>query len=183
MGSNKVEEVMSTSTPNMVTYHSQHAEERSKSSDLLVCSDAEDSWSDEGVGRSLTALNYSREDILVLVSQAERMVRGRRVEEEDSDYSSSHPTSSMVTSEPSLATTSRSSPRRRELRSRRREWRSSLPSCLSTFHHSTTSSPSEEHLSAPELSDEHLSAPEFSELWEEEQPLVEELFWSEEEEQ
>merc|ERR1719319_644949 len=115
------------------------------SSSALGCSDTEDSWSDEGVGRSLTALNYSREDILVLVSQAERMVRGRRVEEEDSDYSSSHPTSSMVTSEPSLATTTRSSPRRRELRSRRREWRCSLPSCLSTYHHPTSASPLEEH--------------------------------------
>ena len=38
----------------------------------------EEGWSDEGMGGSLTALNYSREDILVLVTQAERMVRGRR---------------------------------------------------------------------------------------------------------
>ena len=97
--------------------------------------------SDEGMGRSTAALNYSREDIQALATQAELMVLGRienRREMEvavdgDSDYSSNHPLSPLVSSEPNLQR--RTSPKRRVLNSRRRDWRNSLPECLEFYHH------------------------------------------------
>ena len=96
--------------------------------------------SDEGMGRSMAALNYSREDIQALATQAELMVLGRienrreiPVEDGDSDYSSNHPLSPLVSSEPNLQR--RTSPKRRVLNSRRRDWRNSLPECLEFYHH------------------------------------------------
>ena len=171
--------------------------------------------SDEGMGRSTAALNYSREDIQALATQAELMVLGRienRREMEiavdgDSDYSSNHPLSPLVSSEPNLQR--RTSPKRRVLNSRRRDWRNSLPECLEFYHHgqqqnrslqhsvptggerAASSSPHKHQLpsSDSQISDsedgsvaaqERLSAPELSELWEEEQCQSEDLAWSDE---
>merc|ERR1719323_1084099 len=53
--------------------------------------------------------------------------------DEDSDYSSNHPLSPLVSSEPNLQR--RTSPKRRVLNSRRRDWRNSLPECLEFYHH------------------------------------------------
>merc|ERR550517_1837455 len=88
----------------------------------------------------MAALNYSREDIQALATQAELMVLGRienrreiPVEDGDSDYSSNPPLSPLVSSEPNLQR--RTSPKRRVLNSRRRDWRNSLPECLEFYHH------------------------------------------------
>jgi len=175
--------------------------------------------SDEGMGRSTAALNYSREDIQALATQAELMVLGRienrremeaaAVVDGDSDYSSNHNLSPLVSSEPNLQR--RTSPKRRVLNSRRRDWRNSLPECLEFYHHAgqqhnrslqhsvstggeraASSSPHKQHQppsSDSQISDsdegsvaaqERLSAPELSELWEEEQCQSEDLAWSDE---
>merc|ERR1719412_787464 len=117
---------------NVATYYFRH-----ESGDSEEC----ETSSDEGMGRSTAALNYSREDIQALATQAELMVLGRienRREMEvavdgDSDYSSNHPLSPLVSSEPNLQR--RTSPKRRVLNSRRRDWRNSLPECLEFYPH------------------------------------------------
>jgi len=120
---------------NVATYYFRH-----ESGDSEEC----ETSSDEGMGRSTAALNYSREDIQALATQAELMVLGRienrremeiaaAVVDGDSDYSSNHPLSPLVSSEPNLQR--RTSPKRRVLNSRRRDWRNSLPECLEFYHH------------------------------------------------
>merc|ERR1719400_1235012 len=194
---------------NIATYYFRH-----ESGDSEEC----ETSSDEGMGRSTAALNYSREDIQALATKAELMVLGRMENrreidmneevDEDSDYSSNHPLSPLVSSEPNLQR--RTSPKRRVLNSRRRDWRNSLPECLEFYHnrasdqrrlqHSVStggeraaSSSPHKHQHQPssdsQISDsedgsvaaqERLSAPELSELWEEEQCQSEDLAWSDE---
>ena len=132
------------------------------------------------LGLSVSQLHYSSSEILSLASRAELLVLGRLSREGDSDYSSQHCSSLQLlgSEEPELKR--RGSPKRRQLASRRREWRSSLPECLE-FYHTTTpqgregSSDSEGELQG------RLSAPPLSELWEEEQCQSEQFAWSEEE--
>ena len=141
-------EVMSTSSSMDNSFSSSHEAEgknvatyyfRHESGDSEEC----ETSSDEGMGRSTAALNYSREDIQALATKAELMVLGRMENrreidmneevDEDSDYSSNHPLSPLVSSEPNLQR--RTSPKRRVLNSRRRDWRNSLPECLEFYHH------------------------------------------------
>ena len=141
-------EVMSTSSSMDNSFSSSHEAEgknvatyyfRHESGDSEEC----ETSSDEGMGRSTAALNYSREDIQALATKAELMVLGRMENrreidmneevDEDSDYSSNHPLSPLVSSEPNLQR--RASPKRRVLNSRRRDWRNSLPECLEFYHH------------------------------------------------
>jgi hypothetical protein len=177
---------------NVATYYFRH-ESATESDD---CEESRQSSSDEGMGRSLATLRYSKEDIRALASQAEQMVLGRMdrqragggQEGADSDYAST--ANLHQQSEPCLKR--RPSPRRRALHQRRRDWRNSLPECLEYFHRPATSSPAKQRpalgpSSDSQLSDSdgtsgaggRLSAPELSELWEEEQCLEEEPAWSE----
>ena len=137
-------EVMSSSSSMDNSFSSSHEAEGKNVATYYFRHESGDSEcetsSDEGMGRSTAALNYSREDIQALATQAELMVLGRiesRREMEatvdgDSDYSSNHPLSPLVSSEPNLQR--RTSPKRRVLNSRRRDWRNSLPECLEFYH-------------------------------------------------
>lgn len=83
-------------------------------------------------------LNYSREDLEVLLSQAERLVRssncanlrGKESDDcsSDSDYETKASRDLLISSEPNLPLR-RLSPNRRS----RRDWRNSLPECLEFY--------------------------------------------------
>jgi len=85
-------------------------------------------------------LNYSREDLEVLLSQAERLVcsnNGANLREKesvdsssDSDYETKASRDWLVSSEPNIPLR-RLSPARKS----RRDWRNSLPECLEYFNH------------------------------------------------
>ena len=84
------------------------------------------------------SLNYSREDLEVLLNQAERLVLSQNkssgqgeCESSDSDYETNSGRDWLVSSEPNIALR-RLSPSRRS----RRDWRNSLPECLEFYHHS-----------------------------------------------
>ena len=83
----------------------------------------------------MISLNYSREDLEVLLDQAERLVLGRACERSegsescDSDYGTNLSRDCLVSSEPNIPLR-RLSPSRRS----RRDWRNSLPECLEFYN-------------------------------------------------
>ena len=135
-------------------------------SDLIFESDDEfsvgEDSSDENVDNAKDLfLNYSREDVHALAVRAEKLVlqntQVERVNKDainissDSDYESKHSRECFISSEPNIYKRRTSSSRRR-LKSRRKEWRKSLPECLEFF--------------TPVISDNHLSR---SDSWDKDQ--------------
>ena len=88
------------------------------------------------------SLRYSREDLAILLSQAERLVLGKTSgpgvsqstestdSESDSDYETRASRDWLVSSEPNIPLR-RLSPHRKS----RRDWRNSLPECLEFYNH------------------------------------------------
>ena len=126
---------------------------------------------ERGVSRGLTlgqetgdmALNYSREDLEVLLTQAERLVRSsncgnlreKHCEDgtsSDSDYETRASRDILISSEPNIPLR-RLSPNRKS----RRDWRNSLPECLEFFNNPR---------SEPESGRESQISLPLSELWE-----------------
>ena len=80
------------------------------------------------------SLNYSREDLAVLLNEAERLVLGQTWphtggESSDSDYETHASRDWLVSSEPNIPLR-RLSPSRKS----RRDWRNSLPECLEFYN-------------------------------------------------
>ena len=109
------------------------------------------------------ALNYSREDLEVLLTQAERLVRSsncgnlreKHCEDgtsSDSDYETRASRDILISSEPNIPLR-RLSPNRKS----RRDWRNSLPECLEFFNNPR---------SEPESGRESQISLPLSELWE-----------------
>ena len=102
----------------------------------------EDSSDDNGDKAKDLSLNYSREDVHALAVRAEKLVlqntQVERVKKDainissDSDYESKHSRECFISSEPNIFKR-RTSFSRRRLKSRRKEWRKSLPECLEFF--------------------------------------------------
>ena len=118
-------------------------------------------------------LNYSREDLEVLLTQAERLVRSNncgslrekepRDSSSDSDYETRASRDWLVSSEPNIPLR-RFSPDRKS----RRDWRNSLPECLEYFNY-RQDRPQEE-----DGRESQASLP-LSELWEHDSFLSEHL--------
>merc|ERR1712087_355427 len=81
------------------------------------------------------SLNYSREDLAVLLNEAERLVLGQTCphtaggESSDSDYETQVSRDWLVSSGPNIPLR-RLSPSRKS----RRDWRNSLPECLEFYN-------------------------------------------------
>ena len=77
------------------------------------------------------SLNYSREDLEILLDEAERLVLGQSSpqSESDSDYETQVSRDWLVSSEPNIPLR-RLSPHRKS----RRDWRNSLPECLEFYN-------------------------------------------------
>ena len=82
--------------------------------------------------REMSCLNYSREDLQVLLNQAEKLVQSQSSAqcESDSDYETQVSRDWLVSSEPNISLR-RLSPHRKS----RRDWRNSLPECLEFYNH------------------------------------------------
>ena len=88
--------------------------------------------------REMSCLNYSREDLQVLLNQAEKLVQSQSSAqcESDSDYETQVSRDWLVSSEPNIPLR-RLSPHRKS----RRDWRNSLPECLEFYNHNGRDSP------------------------------------------
>ena len=100
-------------------------------------------------------LNYSREDLEILLNQAERLVLSQTSAqcESDSDYETQVSRDWLVSSEPNIPLR-RLSPHRKS----RRDWRNSLPECLEFYYH-------EDGRDSPASQVSQVSLP-LSDLWE-----------------
>ena len=130
---------------------------------------------------NIISLNYSKEDIHALAVKAEQLVlrnsQRKKVKyktidtSSDSDYESKQSRDCFISSEPNIYQR-RTSPCRKKLNSRRKDWRNSLPECLEYFtpsksYHSTPSKVSRSHSPSTTPSESgSRSSTRLSDLWE-----------------
>ena len=131
----------------------------------------EESSDDTNDNANDISLHYSKEDVHALAVKAEQLVLLKTREKRDiiidtssdSDYESKQSRECFISSEPNIYQR-RTSPCRKRLNSRRKDWRNSLPECLEYFTPNTPAVHDSSPISHSGLSSKSTTG--LSDLWE-----------------